>query len=238
MYLDKEDTNVISVGDDYQASVPVEPDNHTELEEQRSGALMTDKEFEQSHKLPVLSHIFSELDDEITWEKNEAISEIIRFRLTQSMVQGNFTEGDVSRFVGISKSVLSKWINRNYQGDDKDIINKISQMYLPCLHCSKRQRDDDGSGVHAWGERSNCTCRQTPTKKQKVTSNTQTPIQLDDIRDVCRTAMKDKGLTQVAVSLQVGILQSVLSQWLKGNYKGNNHSVEEKIRNWLASRPC
>ncbi|MBL8260895.1 MAG: AAA family ATPase [Xanthomonadaceae bacterium] len=43
----------------------------------------------------------------------------------------------------------------------------------------------------------------------------------------------DKRLSQNKVALQAGISPTTLSQWLGGNYAGNNESVEAKLQRWL-----
>ena len=48
-----------------------------------------------------------------------------------------------------------------------------------------------------------------------------------------RAAVKATDLSQVAVSKQIGLSASVLSQWLSGTYPGDIASVEVKARSWL-----
>jgi DNA transposition AAA+ family ATPase len=44
------------------------------------------------------------------------------------------------------------------------------------------------------------------------------------------------GLSQRAVSTQIGVSHSALSTWLSGIYKGSSEAVEEKVRQWLDRR--
>lgn len=58
----------------------------------------------------------------------------------------------------------------------------------------------------------------------------------DTLRGHISDAMRaDSTLTQSRVSKEAGVSSATLSQWLGGTYKGNNESIDTKMRMWLES---
>ncbi len=55
------------------------------------------------------------------------------------------------------------------------------------------------------------------------------------VRDAV-TAALNNGLTQGNLAKQIGLSASVVSQWLKGGYRGDNAAVHSKLAAWLAGR--
>lgn len=56
-----------------------------------------------------------------------------------------------------------------------------------------------------------------------------------DLRSAIETALSD-GITQTALAKQCGLSGSVISQWIKRAYPGDNEAVESKLSAWLQSR--
>lgn len=56
-----------------------------------------------------------------------------------------------------------------------------------------------------------------------------------ELRSAIETALSD-GMTQTALAKQCGLSASVVSQWLKDAYRGDNEAVESKLSAWLQSR--
>lgn len=46
--------------------------------------------------------------------------------------------------------------------------------------------------------------------------------------------IKSQGITQALVSKSIGISEQILSAWLKGNYKGDNDTVDKAVKSYLA----
>lgn len=43
-------------------------------------------------------------------------------------------------------------------------------------------------------------------------------------------------ITQAVICRESGVSSAILSTWLKGQYKGDNHKVENALRNWIEAR--
>lgn len=56
-----------------------------------------------------------------------------------------------------------------------------------------------------------------------------------DLRSAIESALSD-GITQTALAKQCGLSGSVVSQWIKSAYPGDNEAVESKLSAWLHSR--
>lgn len=56
-----------------------------------------------------------------------------------------------------------------------------------------------------------------------------------ELRHAIETALSD-GMTQTALAKQCGLSGSVVSQWIKSAYRGDNEAVESKLSAWLQSR--
>lgn len=46
----------------------------------------------------------------------------------------------------------------------------------------------------------------------------------------------DGGVSQSRIALEAGMSTSMLSQWLKGDYQGDNTAAETKVQTWLSNR--
>lgn len=62
------------------------------------------------------------------------------------------------------------------------------------------------------------------------------PQEAADLRAIVRNAMAEEGLTQATIARESGLSQTTLSQWLKGQYPGDNEAIAAKIATWLSSR--
>jgi DNA transposition AAA+ family ATPase len=58
----------------------------------------------------------------------------------------------------------------------------------------------------------------------------------DDLRERLRNQMKIDGLSQRAVSEQIGVSHGALSAWMSGTYKGSNDAIAEAVRGFLSRR--
>ena len=57
------------------------------------------------------------------------------------------------------------------------------------------------------------------------------------VRDEIVAVMaSDRAITQAQLAREIGVSGSVVNQWLKGNYPGDNEAVAGKIRMWLDTR--
>lgn len=56
------------------------------------------------------------------------------------------------------------------------------------------------------------------------------------IRQRIQAAIDEDGLTQSAAARSIGTSPSILNQWLKGKYSGDNEAVDRKAEQWLAIR--
>lgn len=56
-----------------------------------------------------------------------------------------------------------------------------------------------------------------------------------ELRRAIETVLNE-GMTQTALAKQCGLSASVISQWLKSAYRGDNEAVESKLSAWLQSR--
>lgn len=57
------------------------------------------------------------------------------------------------------------------------------------------------------------------------------------VRDEIGAVMvQDRSVTQAQLGREIGVSGSVVNQWLKGNYPGDNESVTSKVRMWLDAR--
>ncbi|MDA5496215.1 AAA family ATPase [Yersinia aleksiciae] len=57
-----------------------------------------------------------------------------------------------------------------------------------------------------------------------------------DIRETIRTIVDRSDITYAAVSREVGISTGSISQFMKGEYKGDNHNIATKLSVWLDNR--
>lgn len=63
------------------------------------------------------------------------------------------------------------------------------------------------------------------------------PAQDHAVRDEIVAVMSsDRAVTQAQLGREVGLSGSVINQWLKGSYPGDNDAVAKKIRMWLDGR--
>lgn len=62
------------------------------------------------------------------------------------------------------------------------------------------------------------------------------PIDTDQLRERVRGVMEAEGLSQATVAKEVGLSSSVMSQWLAGEYNGDNNKVASKIVVWRNRR--
>lgn len=62
------------------------------------------------------------------------------------------------------------------------------------------------------------------------------PINSDELRERVRGLMDAEGLSQATAAREIGLSNSVVSQWLGGEYRGDNNKVAGKILLWLNRR--
>ncbi len=55
------------------------------------------------------------------------------------------------------------------------------------------------------------------------------------MREKFRDFLKKNGLTQASVCRSLGVSGSALSQWLKGEYRGDNDTLEKKLENFMGN---
>ena len=73
----------------------------------------------------------------------------------------------------------------------------------------------------------------------RVTNGTDpSPVwkEIEDLRERARRAIQAGGLSQKRASVEIGISDAALSQWLKGKYQGDQGAIREKVDRWLESR--
>jgi len=55
-------------------------------------------------------------------------------------------------------------------------------------------------------------------------------------REAVIDLISDGAVSQAQVAREAGVSTSALSQWMGGNYKGDNDALETKIEKWLRQR--